>query len=132
MDEALRFVHHSVVNELPELLSLSAKALRKAPFKATVREWREATIDDALALAPFAGFAFVLGSLLLSATQGPTSSTTSTTTPATSARTVASNKESYWLTRIVLLRGMGLIYLAAFLTSAAQSRALFGTLGLSW
>lgn len=131
MDEALRFVHHSVVNELPELLSLSAKALRKAPFKATVREWREATIDDALALAPFAGFGFVLGSLLLSATQGPTS-TTSTTTTATSARAVASNKESYWLTRIVLLRGMGLIYLAAFLTSAAQSRALFGTLGLSW
>ena len=36
-----------------------------------------------------------------------------------------------YLTRLVLLRGMGLLYLAAFLTSAFQSRALFGTHGLS-
>ena len=34
------------------------------------------------------------------------------------------------LTRIVLLRGMGLVYLAAFATSAMQSRALFGSHGL--
>ncbi len=34
------------------------------------------------------------------------------------------------LTRIVLLRGMGLVYLAAFATSAMQSRALFGSNGL--
>lgn len=40
-------------------------------------------------------------------------------------------QNSFWLTRIVLLRGMGLIYLAAFLTSAVQSRAMFGTLGIS-
>ena len=36
-----------------------------------------------------------------------------------------------YLTRLVLLRGMGVLYTAAFLTSALQSRALFGTQGLS-
>ena len=39
-------------------------------------------------------------------------------------------RHSYWLTRIVLLRGMGLCYLAGFLTAAFQARALFGSLGL--
>ena len=35
----------------------------------------------------------------------------------------------HFLTRLVLLRGMGVLYTAAFLTSAFQSRALFGTSG---
>ena len=43
----------------------------------------------------------------------------------------ADTRYTYWLTRVVLLRGMGLIYLAAFMTSAMQGRALFGTRGLS-
>eukprot|EP00300_Choanocystis_sp_HF-7_P020832 c20686_g1_i3.p2 GENE.c20686_g1_i3~~c20686_g1_i3.p2 ORF type:complete len:105 (+),score=15.81 c20686_g1_i3:167-481(+) len=32
-------------------------------------------------------------------------------------------KDEYWLTRIVLLRGMGAIYLSAFLTAAFQCSA---------
>mmetsp|Transcript_15103 Transcript_15103/g.25050 ORF Transcript_15103/g.25050 Transcript_15103/m.25050 type:complete len:918 (+) Transcript_15103:117-2870(+) len=38
---------------------------------------------------------------------------------------------SVYLTRLVLLRGMGILYSAAFLTSAFQSRALFGSHGLA-
>ena len=37
---------------------------------------------------------------------------------------------SYWLTRVVLVRGMGFIYFFAFLAAAFQGRALFGSLGL--
>ena len=40
------------------------------------------------------------------------------------------SKQSYWLTRVLLLRGMALCYLAGFSTSAFQARALFGSLGL--
>eukprot|EP00960_Hanusia_phi_P023020 680327-Hanusia_phi.AAC.2 len=39
-------------------------------------------------------------------------------------------KTSFWLTRVLLLRSMGVCYLAAFLTSAFQARALFGSNGL--
>lgn len=35
-----------------------------------------------------------------------------------------------WLTRLLLGRAMGLIYLVAFLTSAFQARPLFGSAGL--
>ena len=44
--------------------------------------------------------------------------------------TRARQTNTYWLTRVALLKGMALIYLAAFLTSAAQSRTLFGSQGL--
>ena len=37
---------------------------------------------------------------------------------------------SYWLTRLVLLRATGLIYLCGFATAAFQARPLFGTAGL--
>lgn len=40
-------------------------------------------------------------------------------------------RESFWLTRLVLLRCMGAVYLAAFLTSGLQSRQLLGPNGLS-
>jgi hypothetical protein len=43
----------------------------------------------------------------------------------------SSSTRTFWLTRVVLVRGMGLLYLAAFSTSAAQSRALFGSQGLT-
>ena len=37
---------------------------------------------------------------------------------------------AFWLTRLLLLRAMAAIYLCAFLTSAFQSRAIFGSRGL--
>ena len=37
---------------------------------------------------------------------------------------------THWLTRIVLLRGIGTIYFFAFLCSAVQGRAFFGTNGV--
>lgn len=104
-DAALEFLHHVAVNDLPELLSLSANALRNAPFKSSVKSWLyTTTIDDVLALAPFLGFAAVLGSMVMAIAQSRAAAST------------PDAKEAYWLTRIVLLRGMGIIYFAAFLT----------------
>lgn len=40
-------------------------------------------------------------------------------------------KHTYWLTRFVLLRGMGFVYLAAFLSAAMQAVPLFGETGLA-
>eukprot|EP01052_Picozoa_sp_SAG31_P006306 SAG31_NODE_288_length_18400_cov_55.018851_9_plen_138_part_00 len=37
---------------------------------------------------------------------------------------------TYWLTRMVLLRATGLIYLCGFATAAFQARPLFGSAGL--
>jgi hypothetical protein len=45
--------------------------------------------------------------------------------------TTASTKKSYRIARMMLLKGMGLIYFAAFLTSAFQSRAIFGMFGVA-
>ena len=40
-------------------------------------------------------------------------------------------RQTYWLTRFVLLRGMGFVYLAAFVSAALQATALFGETGLA-
>ena len=41
-----------------------------------------------------------------------------------------STPPSYWLTRVALLKGTGLIYLCGFATAAFQARPLFGSSGL--
>ena len=38
--------------------------------------------------------------------------------------------DTYWLTRFVLLRGMGFVYFWAFLSAALQAKALYGEQGL--
>jgi hypothetical protein len=43
----------------------------------------------------------------------------------------SSATQTYWLTRFVLLRGMGFVYLAAFLSAAWQTIPLFGETGLA-
>lgn len=49
---------------------------------------------------------------------------------ASSSPSFATANPSYWLTRMVLLRATGLIYLCGFATAAFQARPLFGSGGL--
>lgn len=46
-------------------------------------------------------------------------------------KSINSKKQTYWLTRFVLLRGMGMVYLSAFISAAWQAIPLFGETGLS-
>jgi hypothetical protein len=115
--EAARLGHTLLKEDIPTLLSLSANALKRAPFPATAEGWTTLSRDAWFQLAPLLLSLLVCAvvplSMLLVA--GPTR---------------ARQTNTYWLTRVALLKGMALIYLAAFLTSAAQSRTLFGSQGL--
>ena len=117
-----------VRTDLPELVSLSVDVLRKVPLAHALT----GTLDRAqcLHLVPVACSVLLGCALAHSAVDGVHEAlcrrlglhgrSVSTPPPST-----------YWITRIVLLRGMGLIYLSVFATSADQSRALFGEFGLS-
>jgi hypothetical protein len=97
------------------------QALKRAPFPGSIEGIRRLSRDDIFQLVPPScalACALAGGLILLAAGNSP----------ALDARNV--RRHSYWLTRIVLLRGMGLCYLAGFLTAAFQARALFGHHGL--
>ena len=97
------------------------QALKRAPFPGSVEGMRRLSQDDIFQLVPLlCVLAYALAGALILLNAG--------NRPALDARNV--RRHSYWLTRIVLLRGMGLCYLAGFLTAAFQARALFGSLGL--
>ena len=101
-------------DELPSLLDLTAKAMRKAPWPRTLSEISQMNRDECLQLAPS-----VLGFVVaLSWTIRVTTSTNSSI-------------KTYRIARMILLKGMGLIYFFAFLTSAFQGRAIFGTDGVA-
>ena len=107
-------------SELPQILQHAARALQQAPFGESFEEWASLTPAQWLQLAPILSCLFVgllLAPLCLFVGGG-------------SQHRNTGSSSSYWLTRLLLLRVMGLIYLSAFLTSAFQSRALFGSLGL--
>ena len=106
-----------VTVELPDLLQLYAASLRKLPLGGGggISELRGLSLQDKTKLIPLAGTLLVL--LAWAARSRHTAA-------------VANKQSTYWLTRLVLLRGMGLIYLAAFATTATQGRALFGEHGL--
>jgi len=98
--------------DVPELLSLSAQALQRAPFP---RSWHEASRLDRnqlfqlLPIATAACTAVAIPLLLLNAGKNRRLVTKETV-----------SRHSYWLTRVLLLRGMALCYLAGFLTAAFQ------------
>jgi len=48
----------------------------------------------------------------------------------TSKKKVALSPDTYWLTRIVILRSLGLIYVVAFLVALQQNKALIGSGGI--
>ena len=140
---------------LPALLDKSAAVLERAPMPASLLAL---SFDDVLALVPICGSWFVLGSFAIAAAmqmaaaiqrwRRPCSMAPPPPEPkhwlarvaaratrraqrARAASTTTLPPPTYWLTRLVVLRGMGLVFLAAFGTSAAQSRGLFGSHGLS-
>lgn len=105
-----------VVREVPAIFEMMAQALRRAPIPAHPRGLLELTPSQWLQLAPVVSCLAVAMVVPLSLLSQP--------------RQRDSGSESYWLTRVLLERAMGLIYLCAFLTSAFQSRPLFGSTGL--
>jgi hypothetical protein len=108
-----------VNTDVPELLTLSADVLRASPLPTNVASWPGvlAKLDNGslLRLVSTLGCGALLASYLLAGL--------------TALRWRRADR-TFWLARMLLVRGMGLIYLAAYATSAAQSRALFGSLGL--
>ncbi len=118
---ALAYPANFLSVDVPELLDLSANVLRGLPLPYRVTEWPKTLASlktgELLALASPIG----CGLLLLSFIIAPLLSC---------ARRRPARPRTFWLARCLLVRGMGLVYLAAYLTSAAQSRALFGSLGL--
>lgn len=107
-----------VTVELPTIFELGAKALRRAPIPTQPAGFLKLTPSEWLQLAPVLSCLAVAVIAPLALLGQPRQHTSS------------SAAQSYWLTRVLLQRAMGLIYLCAFLTSAFQSRPLFGTAGL--
>ena len=106
----------------PLRLCACPQALKRTPFPGSLEDIRQLNRDQVFQLVPVCcalGAALAGPLLLLSAGQNRSP---------VDARSV--RRHSYWLTRVVLLRGMALCYLAGFLTAAFQARALFGSLGL--
>ena len=108
-------VHRALTADLPELLRLAADALATVPAPPDLAGWSELTREELFRLAPVCGSLVVLlfglpACVLCEPRIGRTG--------------------EYWLTRVALLRGIGLLYVFAFASSAMQGRALFGARGL--
>ena len=100
-------------NELPSILDLTANALRKAPWPNSVSDITQMNMDECLQLAPSICCIFVILSWIIRLTSS------------------SSSIKTYRIARMILLKGMGFIYFFAFLTSAFQGRAIFGTDGVA-
>lgn len=147
-------VTHFLEEDLPELVRLSRRSLASAPWPASTENLRQLSGDDWCRLAPMlcaiataatciAAVCWRVGRVVRQALRPGNAFGTGRLTPAstpagvalgrggTSSEEASPLKTSYWLTRVLLLRGMGIIYLTAFLTSASQSRPLFGSTGLN-
>ena len=101
------------VHDVASILELSAAALRKMPNPDSFEALTRADLFTFVVLAM--PFLFAICSLCL-LMKSP------------SRKPIV--RETFWLTRVALLKSLGFIYLAAFLTSAFQNRPLFGTYGL--
>ena len=127
--EPMRAYAKSILGDALELLDLSGTVLATSPLPARLSEWpaafsQQLSMVEVLRAVPHAGTGALLLSYVFAGLLG-------IGTALFLGPRWHSAPRTYWLTRLVLLRGMGLVYLAAFATSAAQSRALFGSLGLS-
>lgn len=120
LDGLLRQVRKSCGTDVPELLSLSARALARAPVPDSLSAVASLSRDDALQLVPVACTAcFAVAMLFLNVDRAGIGSAHAPLAP------------SYFLARVLLLRGMGATYLAGFMTAALQARAIFGSLGIA-
>eukprot|EP00961_Rhodomonas_salina_P292362 3932876-Rhodomonas_salina.2 len=108
------------VKEVPDLLVLSAEALRKAPFPTSIAAAQKLNRDQIFQLAPTLCALLYATSLPFCWVYNERHHT----------KPQDRRKNSYWLTRVAVIRGVALCYLAAFSTSAFQARGLFGSLGL--
>ena len=105
-----------ITNDIPSILSLTSTSLKCLPLPSSPSSFSSLSFSDWLALAPLLTLVTLFSLYLL---------------PSLFQREEENKKKrTFWLTRICLLRMMGLIYLAAFLTSSFQSRPLFGEKGL--
>jgi hypothetical protein len=111
-----------VCEDVPTVLQLLGKSLSSANLPVKLGGWAELSPEGWLRLAPLLAALSVtlsLPFLLLHHTR------------AKPASAVVPPSNTYWLARVLVLRFMGVVYLAAFATSAFQGRALFGSKGLS-
>ena len=94
-----------------DLLSLSARAIRKCKIPHSWKEVQNMDTDTILSVAPVVTALMTVVALVV---------------PHQKSR----KKASYHLTRVVIVRSMALCYLAAFLTEALQYRALYSSIGV--
>lgn len=110
-----------LMDDMPELLEKSASVLRRSPLPSSFLEWPAALsrLDGGrfLRTVPQLGLTALLFSAFMAMILAV-------------CQRSPNKRRTFWLSRMLLVRGMALIYLAAFSTSAAQSRALFGSIGL--
>lgn len=115
VDALLRQVRLFLGRDVPELLVIGGRALEKAPWPSSVADILSLKRSEVVELLPLAGFlCSVVMIMLLQWRPGKNSETSN----------------SYWLARVLLLRGVALLYLSGFLSFAFQARALFGSLGI--
>jgi len=115
LDATLRQARDTAVTDVPELLSLSARALARAPFPASFDAAAALSRDDALRLLPVACAACcAVAALFLHV-----------------FRAGHGEPQTYFLARVLLLRGVGASYFAGFLAAALQARAIFGATGIA-
>ena len=129
-----------LTRKLPELMQLGASALSKAGRRlpktldyAHVAAWANelSTSGDALELvAPCSCMLVVVAWVFVAVRGGLGAGESDVKAPARSVGHEHVNKDTHWLTRILLLRGVGTIYFFGFLCSAVQGRAIFGTKGV--
>jgi hypothetical protein len=105
-------VHTFITADLPSILRSAAQALERAPVAASPQQWKALNASEGLVLAPILTCLLVVVVLPLCITNSAASSTQD------------GGRESYWLTRMLIVRVMGVIYFCAFLVSAFQARCV--------
>eukprot|EP01062_Namystynia_karyoxenos_P025788 TRINITY_DN2021_c0_g3_i1.p1 TRINITY_DN2021_c0_g3~~TRINITY_DN2021_c0_g3_i1.p1 ORF type:complete len:850 (+),score=237.61 TRINITY_DN2021_c0_g3_i1:86-2635(+) len=118
-------VRRFLTDDVPQLLQHAGQALRKAPWPRTWKGWTRLSTPRLLDLLAPATACMVAALIPLLLLVGDAARARRHPPPAGAPRA-----DSFWLTRVLLIRGQAVCYLAAFLTSAFQNRALFGSLGL--
>ena len=119
---------HFFTDDLPAVLTLISQAFQRKHIPTSVDGWLNLNTEQKLELLPCIAAILVFSSLPFFLLRGDTA------TGYSAARRPSRScvaKRSYWLTRVALLRALGVVYLSAFATSALQVRGLFGSNGLA-
>ena len=106
------------VTDVSSILSSAGKALQKLSFPSSIDGILSLTTRQKILLAPTLTAILYFTSLPLIMLYRSSRNSSKNTV------------ESYWKTRVLLIKMIGLIYLSAFLTLAFQSRALYGENGV--